>query len=98
MSDNTRAVAGLAELLIGNRSFARADSMLDGAPEKDSMKSSLLKLRVKAAYNSKQYVDATGSGGPGGRRGSDGAACLSLATKTRNQATGGKWHGLTFAV
>jgi tetratricopeptide (TPR) repeat protein len=58
MPGDARAVAGLAELLIENRSFARADSMLDGALGKDSMNSSLLKLRVKAAFFAKKYADA----------------------------------------
>ena len=58
MPGDARAVAGLSELLIGNRNFSRADSILDGALAKDSLNSSLLKLRVKAAFSSKKYAEA----------------------------------------
>ncbi len=62
MPGDARAVAGLAELQIGNRDFARADSMLDAALEEDSLNATLLKLRVRSAYSSKKYAEAIPAG------------------------------------
>jgi tetratricopeptide (TPR) repeat protein len=55
---DVRTVADLSELLINKLNFHRADSILDLGLDKDSMNSSLLKLRVKSAFFSKNYAEA----------------------------------------
>ncbi len=55
---DVRTITGLAELLIGRQSYQRADSILDLGLVKDSMNTSLLKVRVKAAFFAKDYAAA----------------------------------------
>jgi tetratricopeptide (TPR) repeat protein len=59
---DVRTVSGLADLLMGRLNFQRADSILDLGLAKDSMNSSLLKLRVKSAFFSKDYAAAIAPG------------------------------------
>ncbi len=53
-----RNAAALADVLIDQKQFAEADSILNAAPAKDSLNVSLLKLRVRSAYESKNYEQA----------------------------------------
>jgi tetratricopeptide (TPR) repeat protein len=59
---DVRTVTGLSELLINKLNFHRADSILDLGLVRDSMNSSLLKLRVKSAFFSKNYAEAIAPG------------------------------------
>jgi tetratricopeptide (TPR) repeat protein len=56
--NDVRTVAGLADLLIGNKDFEQADTILDAAEQQDSLNPTLLKLQVRAAYLSERYVRA----------------------------------------
>ncbi|HTR28588.1 MAG TPA: hypothetical protein VMH27_04930 [Puia sp.] len=53
-----RTIAGLADLLIGNKAFGLVDKMLDAAEQQDSLNPTLLKLQVRAAYLSQRYERA----------------------------------------
>jgi tetratricopeptide (TPR) repeat protein len=56
MAPNDQRNAGtLADALIDNKSFSRADSILDAGLAKDSLNLSLLKLRIRSAYEAKDY-------------------------------------------
>jgi tetratricopeptide (TPR) repeat protein len=53
-----RNAAGLAEMMIQNKSYATADSILDAGLNQDSVNVTLLKLRVRSAYEAKDYQHA----------------------------------------
>ena len=55
---DVRTVAALGNVLCDQKAYDRADSIVDIALEKDSLNVSLLKLRVRSAYQNKQYPDA----------------------------------------
>jgi len=50
-----RTIAGLADLLLGEKAFDRVDSMLAPAEAKDSMNVTIQKLEVRTAYLSLHY-------------------------------------------
>jgi len=52
---DVKTVVALGNLLCDGKVYAKADSMVDIALEKDSLNVSLLKLRVRSAYWQKQY-------------------------------------------
>ncbi|HEY4336742.1 MAG TPA: tetratricopeptide repeat protein [Puia sp.] len=52
---DVKTVSALGNLLCDARDFERADSIVDLALGKDSLNTSLLKLRVRSAYQNKQY-------------------------------------------
>ena len=56
--NDIRTIAGLADLLMGNKDFAQVDTMLDAAEQQDSLNPTLLKLQVRAAYLSQRYERA----------------------------------------
>jgi tetratricopeptide (TPR) repeat protein len=53
-----RTIAGLADLLLGEKAFDRVDSMLALAEARDSMNVTVQKLEVRAAYLSLHYERA----------------------------------------
>jgi tetratricopeptide (TPR) repeat protein len=55
---DSRNAAGLAEELIDMKAFSRADSVLEVQLAYDSLNISLLKLRVRASYEEKEYTHA----------------------------------------
>jgi tetratricopeptide (TPR) repeat protein len=48
-------IAALADVLIDKRYYPLADSLLDGALERDSLNISFLRLRIKSAYTAGDY-------------------------------------------
>lgn len=56
--DDYRNAAGLAEMLIEQKDYLKADSILDRGLTKDSLNIPLLKLRIKSSYNAKDYEQA----------------------------------------
>jgi tetratricopeptide (TPR) repeat protein len=56
--NDSRTIAGLADLLMEGKNFDRVDSMLDTALGRDSLNPTLNKLAVRSAYLSKQYSRA----------------------------------------
>ncbi len=50
-----KTVAGLADVLVEKRVYARADTILDYALISDSLNVTLLKLRVRSAYQAQDY-------------------------------------------
>ena len=60
--NDLRTIAGLADLLIGNRNFGQVDTMLDAAEQQDSLNPTLLRLQVRAAYLSQRYQRAVEPG------------------------------------
>ena len=56
--NDVRTIVGLADLLMGNRDFARVDSMVDAAIARDSLNPTLNKLAVRSAYLSQHFARA----------------------------------------
>ena len=54
--NDTKNAAGLAELLIDKKDFARADSILEAGLGRDSLNIPCLKLRIRSAYETKNYI------------------------------------------
>ena len=46
---------GLADILIGDKVFLRADSIIEAGLEQDSINISFLKLRIRSAYETEDY-------------------------------------------
>ena len=46
---------GLADLLLEDKNYTRADSILDAGLARDSINISYLKLRIRSAYETKDY-------------------------------------------
>jgi tetratricopeptide (TPR) repeat protein len=53
---DVKTVTALGNLLCDAKTYGRADSIVDLALQKDSMNVSLLKIRVRSAYQQKQYA------------------------------------------
>jgi tetratricopeptide (TPR) repeat protein len=49
---------GLADILIDSKSFFKADSITDAALDRDSLNISCLKLRIRSAFEAKDYQNA----------------------------------------
>jgi tetratricopeptide (TPR) repeat protein len=56
--EDFRNIAGLADVLVDKKNFPEADSILNIGLAKDSMNVRLLELRIKSAYDSKNYQSA----------------------------------------
>ena len=56
MPGDMKTVAGLADVLIDKKIYARADTILDNALISDSLNVSLLKLRLRSAYQAQDYA------------------------------------------
>jgi tetratricopeptide (TPR) repeat protein len=54
--------AGLADMLLEKKDYSRADSVLDAGLARDSLNYFYLKLRVRSAYEAKDYQNALLSG------------------------------------
>jgi tetratricopeptide (TPR) repeat protein len=59
---DVKTVAVLGNLLCDGKAYGRADSIVDLALQKDSLNVSLLKIRVKSAYQQKQYDEVLDPG------------------------------------
>jgi tetratricopeptide (TPR) repeat protein len=59
---DVKTIAGLSDVLLNKKNFMRTDSILTIALEKDSFNSTLLRLRVRSAYLSQDYVHAIAPG------------------------------------
>ncbi|HLZ87139.1 MAG TPA: tetratricopeptide repeat protein [Puia sp.] len=59
---DVRTVVALGNLLCDGKAYAKADSIVDIALQKDSLNVSLLKLRVRSAYWQKQYDEVLAPG------------------------------------
>ncbi|HET6253349.1 MAG TPA: hypothetical protein VFE32_04720 [Puia sp.] len=53
--NDVRTIAGLADLLMGSKDFARVDTMVDIAQARDSLNPTLNKLAVRSAYLSEHF-------------------------------------------
>jgi tetratricopeptide (TPR) repeat protein len=56
MPGDMKTVAGLADVLVDKKIYARADTILDYALISDSLNVSLLKLRLRSAYQAQDYA------------------------------------------
>lgn len=56
--EEVKNIAALADILIENKEYPHADSILDLGLVKDSLNFTLLKLRQRSAYNAKDYATA----------------------------------------
>ena len=56
--EDAKNIGSLADLLIEKKNYGLADSILDAGLIRDSLNFSLLKLRIRSAYNAKDYVAA----------------------------------------
>ena len=56
--DDKKNIAGLAEACIDQKKYQRADSLLDDGLMKDSLHVPFLKLRLRSAYESKDFISA----------------------------------------
>jgi tetratricopeptide (TPR) repeat protein len=59
---DTRTIAGLADVLVEARDFARADSIVDVALAGDSLNGTLLRLKVRVAYQGHRYAEVLAPG------------------------------------
>ena len=59
---DVKTVVALGNLLCDGKAYAKSDSMVDVALEKDSVNVSLLKLRVRSAYWQKDYDEVLAPG------------------------------------
>ncbi|HMH33120.1 MAG TPA: tetratricopeptide repeat protein [Puia sp.] len=60
--NDQRNAGALADALIDDKSFSRADSILAAGLARDSLNLSLLKLRIRSAYETKDYPSALSPG------------------------------------
>jgi len=53
---DVKTIAGLVDLLIEDRNFTRPDSILDPALARDSLNNTVLRLKVRSAYQGQHYA------------------------------------------
>ncbi|HWK05135.1 MAG TPA: tetratricopeptide repeat protein [Puia sp.] len=54
--EDAKNIGALADILIEKKDYGQADSILDAGLAKDSLNFPLLKLRMRSAYNAKNYA------------------------------------------
>lgn len=60
--NDVRTIAGLADILLDARNFGRVDSIVDAALGKDSTNGTLLKLKVRSAYQQQRWAQTIVAG------------------------------------